>query len=88
MSTTKPTKLAALIFSSISIPGDERSRTNPGHGYPAHEQPTIEIRDFKDQEEMVEWVKHEETQTYGKKKFKLIEYRELTYTIEAKVKLT
>jgi hypothetical protein len=30
---------AVLIFrtSSIHVPGDERSRTNPGHGYPAHD---------------------------------------------------
>ncbi len=32
---------AILDFSSISIPGDERSRTNPGHGYPAHSKTTI-----------------------------------------------
>tara|TARA_Y100000034_G_scaffold136062_1_gene210558 strand:- start:222 stop:554 length:333 start_codon:yes stop_codon:yes gene_type:complete len=27
-----------IVFdkSSVRIPGDERSRTNPGHGYPAH----------------------------------------------------
>lgn len=28
-----------LRFSSIYIPGDERSRTNPGHGYPAFTEP-------------------------------------------------
>lgn len=30
---------AILIFttSSVHVPGDERSRTNPGHGYPAHD---------------------------------------------------
>jgi len=29
---------AVLIYksSSVYVPGDERSRTNPGHGYPAH----------------------------------------------------
>ena len=26
---------AVMTFSSIHIPGDERSRTNPGHGYAA-----------------------------------------------------
>jgi hypothetical protein len=26
---------AILTSSQINIPGDERSRTNPGHGYPA-----------------------------------------------------
>ncbi len=30
---------AILIFttSTAHVPGDERSRTNPGHGYPAHD---------------------------------------------------
>jgi hypothetical protein len=27
---------AIITFSNEYIPGDERSRTNPGHGYPAH----------------------------------------------------
>jgi hypothetical protein len=25
---------AIIVFDTIYIPGDERSRTNPGHGYP------------------------------------------------------
>lgn len=31
---------AILTFGSITIPGDERSRTNPGHGYPESTQVT------------------------------------------------
>jgi hypothetical protein len=33
---------AILIFTSstVHIPGDERSRTCPGHGYPAYDQTT------------------------------------------------
>ena len=27
---------AILTFGSYTVPGDERSRTNPGHGYPEH----------------------------------------------------
>ncbi len=27
---------AIITFSTRHVPGDERSRTNPGHGYPAH----------------------------------------------------
>ena len=34
---------AILTPRSISIPGDERSRTNPGHGYPAHTEQTWDI---------------------------------------------
>lgn len=35
-----------LHFSSISIPGDERSRTNPGHGYPASTENIIRYEAF------------------------------------------
>lgn len=33
---------AILVYehSSVHVPGDERSRTNPGHGYPAHDVDT------------------------------------------------
>jgi hypothetical protein len=30
-----------LRFSTVYIPGDERSRTNPGHGYPEHSETTV-----------------------------------------------
>jgi len=29
-----------VTFGKIAIPGDERSRTNPGHGYPEHTEHT------------------------------------------------
>lgn len=34
--------LAIIDFGSIYIPGDERSRTHPGHGYPASTETTVE----------------------------------------------
>lgn len=43
---------AILEFSSVFIPGDERSRTNPGHGYPAETRPTLECIVYPDR---VEW---------------------------------
>ena len=33
--------LAIIEFSTITIPGDERSRTNPGHGYPESTEQVI-----------------------------------------------
>jgi len=35
---------------SIHIPGDERSRTNPGHGYPAHTESCWDIELYSDEE--------------------------------------
>lgn len=43
-----------LTFSSINIPGDERSRTNPGHGYPEHTEEITEYTAFTNKDE---WTK-------------------------------
>ena len=41
---------AILTPRSIHIPGDERSRTNPGHGYPAHTERFWDIELYSDEE--------------------------------------
>lgn len=35
-----------LIEKRTSVPGDERSRTHPGHGYPAHTVSSWSVMDF------------------------------------------
>lgn len=47
---------AVLVFGSITIAGDERSRTSPGHGYPEHQQDTIDYIRFDTKEEMETWI--------------------------------
>lgn len=58
---------AALVFESIYIEGDERSRTNPGHGYPAHSESVVKYITFKDEAEMNGWVQKESTSQYGRR---------------------
>lgn len=41
-----------LVDGSITIPGDERSRTNPGHGYPEHTKHFVKLEVFDDIEKM------------------------------------
>lgn len=41
---------AILVFSSVYVPGDERSRTNPGHGYPAYNQPVTNVEVYATRE--------------------------------------
>lgn len=36
--------------SSVFVPGDERSRTNPGHGYPEHTEHSWRLEVFADEE--------------------------------------
>lgn len=54
--STFPTQEHYLIleYSSVFIPGDERSRTNPGHGYPEHSEDVVQYHVFFDKEEW-EW---------------------------------
>jgi len=40
---------AIITGSSVFIPGDERSRTAPGHGYPEHTEHYIRYEAFTDQ---------------------------------------
>lgn len=79
-------KLAALVSRTITIPGDERSRTHPGHGYPESQETTITLHDFKDEAEMAAWVKRETT-GYGGSNFKLIRYEELIYETSVEIKI-
>lgn len=39
---------AIITETSVHIPGDERSRTNPGHGYPEHTETYINYEAFTD----------------------------------------
>lgn len=48
--------LVVLAEERIHIPGDERSRTSPGHGYPAEDKDTWNYIVFEDQEELQDWV--------------------------------
>lgn len=40
---------AILTFGRITIPGDERSRQAPGHGYPEHDQATLTYEWFDEE---------------------------------------
>lgn len=45
---------AILRPESVAIPGDERSRTNPGHGYPEHTESYWSLETFAND---AEWKK-------------------------------
>jgi len=73
-------KYAVLLTESITIPGDERSRTHPGHGYPEHTVTHEVIKKFNDIVEFQQWIESNEKRTYGKQKYIAIEYTELKVT--------
>ena len=47
---------AIISSDSFWIEGDERSRTNPGHGYPGHTETTISYQAFTDEGEWMQEV--------------------------------
>ncbi len=48
MSIPSKEHYAIITTNKIYIPGDERPRTNPGHGYPEHYQETIDYEAYTD----------------------------------------
>jgi hypothetical protein len=63
---TKP-HFAIVEFGSIHIPGDERSRNSPGHGYPDHTQSTCTYIAFESEEEWKRVIDKRMTSIYGTK---------------------
>lgn len=60
---------AVIALLTIHTPGDERSRTNPGHGYPASTDTYLEYKAFTDQ---AEWQKRIEYLTRAGTPFRAI----------------
>ena len=42
---------------TIHHEGDERSRTHPGHGYPAYSETVQRIHEFDTKFELLDWIK-------------------------------
>ena len=55
-----------LKFSSINIPGDERSRTAPGHGYPAHRESVVNYEAYLTEEKFLAAVQYLGEEKYGR----------------------
>lgn len=47
---------AVIIFSFIYIPGDDRSRTCPGHGCPEENKSIVEYLSFTSKDELEKWI--------------------------------
>lgn len=61
---------AILLPKSVTIPGDERSRTNPGHGYPESTEYSFDIQIYSLKED---WEKEISRMQLAKREFKAIQ---------------
>lgn len=76
-------KWAIVENSSVYIPGDERSRTNPGHGYPEHTVTYDSYKEFDNYDKFVETV----TQKHLRgEKFKILSVEEMQVSTKVEVK--
>ena len=74
-------RYAIIQTERFDIPGDERSRTNPGHGYPARIVTSDTVKTFPTREAWEKWIRDAKNPPYGApKKFKAIIYREVEVT--------
>ncbi len=73
---------AVFIKASYHVEGDERSRTNPGHGYPAHDVEYTKVQEFMSKEALKQWIIETKEKNY-----KVVECRtmEVTKTINVDV---
>jgi hypothetical protein len=76
---------AILEKRSISIPGDERSRTHPGHGYPASTEEVWDYIVFPNRVEWVAEVKKRAGLVFGNKNFVAISAAPATITTSISV---
>jgi hypothetical protein len=75
-----------LTFRTIYIQGDERSRTNPGHGYPASNESVMDYVSYTDRAEWERDIESLMNPKYSKKDFVAIKVSvasiETTHTVK------
>jgi hypothetical protein len=77
---------AILVFGSIYIPGDERSRTNPGHGYPGGSEPKTDFVVFASREAWEHEIRRKMQNKYGEpREWVPIVFRRATITTNVTV---
>jgi hypothetical protein len=77
-----------LQFGTIHTAGDERSRTHPGHGYPASDDPVAYYEAFTDEAEWKQAIEKLVNPAYGARKdFYAAEVTPATVTTSVSVRI-
>ena len=75
MAIETPFQFAVIIERTVQHEGDERSRTHPGHGYPAYTETVHEFKEFKTEAEFRAWIEREENRKYGRTTYRAIAFK-------------
>lgn len=71
---------AIIKFGSIHIPGDERSRTHPGHGYPAHNEPVVKYEAYLTEEAWLAAIEQIESREFHQESYVAMKVEPQTIT--------
>jgi hypothetical protein len=87
---------AILIFteSTVHVPGDERSRTCPGHGYPAHDETTESyeywyVKDENNLKTAIQMLEDEKKSPYSsfRAKYQVVEVKPVNVKCTVEIEL-
>ena len=84
----KEDHFAILTTQTVHIPGDERSRTNPGHGYPASTESFINYVAYLDEEEWKRDIESMLNPKYARDEFTAIKVSVAKIEAKLMVKIT
>lgn len=79
---------AIITFASVYHEGDERSRTHPGHGYPAYTEQVPEFMIFGSKEDWEAEIIKRMNSKFAKQDFKAVKITpaEISTTIQVEIK--
>ena len=85
-----PTTAHFAIIKTVSvyIPGDERSRTNPGHGYPGGSETYISYSVYEKEEDWKAAINDEMNSTYANRGFRAVRVQPAQISTEIKVSIS
>ena len=70
-------KYGVLETTLRHVEGDERSRTHPGHGYPAHTVKDTKLHEFDNEEGLNEFLKQKDSTSKGLKNLRIIRFEDV-----------
>jgi hypothetical protein len=80
-------KYAVIEETHTTIPGDERSRTHPGHGYPEHTQTSTKFQEFPNEDALLRHIKTRSS-SYSGFKGRVIRFEEMKVNTEVNISLS
>lgn len=81
-------KYGIIDIESIHYEGDERSRTHPGHGYPAYIETVTRLTEYKTKEDWEKAIKQKANTRFGRSDdFRAIIFREVAVETEVTINI-